>query len=203
MTYYDLAQYLCPAYGLPFLLSSSETMQSVLCPDGWIEFRKNKHMEEFYVTDEVVGRGADTSMISSDGVNPVGTFYVQMTGNVYGAPWAARFMAVGEAYHRDCRVVIYNYDGSILNDYQEASDLHLIDHIDQITFPGGAVANDSLLLGWGGQEGYIYTRGMGLTGWKNLTDGSFGNYLIAVGVPPPPHPFPHTPVSRPPITYHE
>jgi len=106
---FDLHQYLCPAAGISFLLSSQETMQSDICSDGWIEFRKNRHMEEFFVTDTVIGRGADTSMISDDGVHPVGTFYVQYTGEMYGCPWIARYMSPGERYHRECRVVVYNF----------------------------------------------------------------------------------------------
>lgn len=195
--YYDTAQYLCPAAGTPFLLSSNETMHSLLVEDGWIEFRKNKHMEEFYVTEDVVGRGADTSLISSDGVNPTGQYYVQMTGDQYGAAWAGRFMSPGDAFHRECRVVIYQADCQVLNDYHEASDLHLLEHIDSITFPGGAVAHDILLFAWGGQEGYLYGQGLGLIGWKNLTDGSFGNYLVAHNVAAPPAPFPHPCVTRP------
>lgn len=195
---FDLADYLCPVPGRSFLLSSNETMQSVAVPDGWIEFRKNKHCEEFYVTDSVIGRGADTSLISNDGVNPTGSFYVQYQGNVYGCPWIARYMDVGEAYHRDCHVIYYDHDGTILADYQEASYINFVAHYPDLTFPSAITLSDVVLLQWGGEEGYLYAYGFGLVGWRNMRDGSFGNYIVALDVPPPPPPFPHEAVPRPP-----
>lgn len=182
VTTYDLADYICPAAGNPFTLTSNEACQSIKTSDNWIEFHKNKNCEEFYVTDTVIGRGADTSLLSRDGVHANGTFYVQYSGSQYGCPWAARHMKVGDVFHRNCRVVVYDYTGKVLSDSPNTqSDLALNAYHESITFPNGKSVQNVLEFQWGGDEVYYYAKGYGLVGWKNLKDGSLGNYLSVFG----------------------
>jgi len=196
---FDLADYLCPVNGMVYQLSSNETCYSHLDPDGWRTFSKNRHAEEFFVNDQFVGRGADTSLISTDGVNPTGTFYVQYTGEYYGCNWARRYMSPGEAFQRHCRIKMFTYDCLEFEDYEEISTLQLLEHYDSIPMPNGLLVHDSLLFTWGGEEGYLYTRGFGLTGWKNLASGQFANYIVAVNVAPPAPAFTHECLPRPAI----
>ena len=189
MTAFDLKDYLCPANGKAYTLTSNEACQSVQAADGWIEFRKNRHMEEFYVTDDVIGRGADTSLISNDGVHPIGT--------IYGCAWVARYMEKGQVYHRKCRVIVYDFTGRVLDDGIAESDIVLKDHHDTLLFPSGIAVNDVLEFQWGGEELYFYARDYGLVGWRNLRDGSFGNYIQRLGGNIQ-EPFAHA-VPRPPV----
>lgn len=194
---FDLADYLCPERGIVYQLSSNETCYSHLDPDGWRTFSKNRHSEEFYVAQQTIQRGADLSLISNDGVNPTGQFYVQYTGDDYGCAWAARFMDVGNVFYRYCRVKYFTYDCQLLADYTEESDLILLEHRDSVQFPNGLIIPDVLLFAWGQEEGYLYARGMGLIGWKNLVSGEYANYVIAVNVAPPAPPFTHDCLPRP------
>jgi len=196
---FDLAEYLCPREGIVYLLSSNETCYSHLDADGWRTFSKNRHSEEFYVSESDVGRGADLSLISTDGVNPTGTFYVQYTQERYGCAWAKRWMDVGEVYTRYCWIKIYDYQCNLLDEYEEQSDLTLLDHFDSVTFPNGLIIPDVLLFKWAGEEGYLYANGFGLIGWKNLVSGNYANYVVAVNVAPPAPPFTHDCLPRPVI----
>src|SRR5690606_28169969 len=114
----------CPPNGRSVRLSSDEYCRCVQSPDGWIEQRKNKHKEEFYVTDKFIGRGADSSLISKDGINPTGTFYILYTPEgKYGTNWCRREMSVNEEFVRDVQVVIYDYTGKELNRYRDVTTL--------------------------------------------------------------------------------
>jgi lysozyme len=200
---YDLLHYVCPPNGMQYRLLGlgDESCQCVQAGDGWIEFRKNRHMEEFYITDTVIGRGADTSEISRDGVHPTGQFYILYTRRpdgsfTYGAPWAKRLMSVGDKFHRDCRVIRYNADGSIVAQYDDATDLVLNAHRSSLSFSqSGITVEDVLELQWGGEEVYYYAKGYGLVGWKNLRtgQGSFVGVLSATIS----EPFPHDVKPRP------
>jgi lysozyme len=200
---YDLLHYICPPNGKQYRLFGlgDESCQCVQANDGWIEFRKNRHTEEFYVTNSVVGRGADTSEISRDGVHPTGQFYILYTRRpdgslTYGAPWAKRLMSVGDKFHRDCRVIRYSADGSIVAQYDDATDLVLNAHHSSLSFPqSGITVEDVLELQWGGEEVYYYAKGYGLVGWKNLRtgQGTFVGVLSAAIA----EPFPHDVKPRP------
>ena len=203
---YDLLQYVCPPGGKKYRLFGlgDESCQCVQANDGWVEFRKNRHMEEFYVTDSVIGRGADTSEISRDGVHPTGQFYIlyarRPDGSLtYGAPWAKRLMAVGEKFHRDCHVIRYNnVDGSIVAQYDDASDLVLNAHHDELPFSeSGITVKDVLELQWGGEEVYYYGKDYGLVGWKNLRTGQ-GSFIGAAGATIS-EPFAHDVKPRPQV----
>jgi GH25 family lysozyme M1 (1,4-beta-N-acetylmuramidase)/murein DD-endopeptidase MepM/ murein hydrolase activator NlpD len=204
---HDLLQYICPPDGKKYRLFGlgDESCQCVQADDGWIEFRKNRHMEEFYVTDTVIGRGADTSEISRDGVHPTGQFYILYTRRpdgslTYGAPWAKRLMRVGEEFHRDCRVIRYNADGSIVAQYDDATDLVLNAHHDSRTFAQfGITVKDVLELQWGGEEVYYYGKGYGLVGWENLRTGQ-GSFIGVVGATIS-DPFPHDVKPRPRVAH--
>ncbi|RPJ35283.1 MAG: M23 family metallopeptidase [Planctomycetaceae bacterium] len=194
---FDLLHYICPPSGKQYRLFGlgDENCQCVQASDGWIEFRKNRHMEEFYATDSVIGRGADTSEISRDGVNPTGQFYILYTRRpdgslIYGAPWIKRLMSVGEKFHRDCRVIRYNANGTIVAEYDDATDIVVNAHHPRLTFPqSGITIEDVLELQWGGEEVYYYANGYGLVGWKNLRtgQGSFVGVLSATSFDPFPH----------------
>jgi len=186
---FDMHDYLCPTAGITYLLSSSESCRSVICADGWINFCKNRHKEEFRVDENYIYRGSDTSLISSDGVNPVGTFYTQYDGDNYGAIWCPRYMLLGETVERHCRVVVRDYLCNILNDYSESSPLTFVDHFDRIEFPGGLIVSDIIQLRWSGEEGYLYANQLGLVGWRNIVSGQFGNYVVALNVSTPAPPF--------------
>jgi hypothetical protein len=206
---FDLLNYICPPNGKQYRLFGlgDESCQCFQADDGWIEFRKNKHVEEFYVTDTVIGRGADTSEISRDGVNPTEKFYVQYTrqpdGSLsYGAPWAKRFMDVGESFHRLCHVIHYRADGAIIEESDPETDLVVNAHHPSRTFPqSGITIEDVLELQWGGEEVYFYANGFGLVGWKNLRTGveSFVGVLSATIQPPFPHAIARPRVGMPTI----
>ena len=196
---YDLADYICPANGKPFKLSSNESCQSIKAADGWIEFRKNRHMEEFRVTPTAIQRGADTSLISKDGIDPVGTFYIQYAGSkehpIYGCDWVARYMSEGQVFHRSCLVNVYDYTGKLLTSDVVDSDIVLRKHHNSLLLPSGITVNDVLEFQWGGNEIYFYAKGYGLVGWRYLLDGSFGNFLVQFSGNIQ-QPFPHA-IARP------
>lgn len=204
---FDLLNYICPPNGKQYRLFGlgDESCQCFQAQDGWIEFRKNRHMEEFYVTDTIIGRGADTSEISRDGVNPTEKFYIQHTrqpdGSVtYGAPWAKRFMEVGESFHRVCHVIRYHANGTPFEETDPETDLVINAHHPSLTFPrSGITVEDVLELQWGGEEVYYYANGYGLVGWKNLRDGheSFIGVLSATIQEPFPHGIPRPVVGMP------
>lgn len=197
---FDMLQYICPPNGRKYRLGGmgDENCQCTQESDGWILQRKNKHVEEFYVTDTIIGRGADTSEISRDGVNPTGRFYVQYTGSSYGAPWCKRFMQVGESFKRSPRIVFYDYRTNILSDYQDVSTLVVNNHHDKIVSPTGVTTWDVLELQWGGEEIYYYGYGFGLVGWKNLRTNQ-GSYVISVTATIM-TPFP-APILRPKVAF--
>lgn len=191
---YDLMDYICPPNGKPYVLVGMgyENCQSLLAPDGWIEFRKNRHMEEFRVDANYIYRGADTSEISRDGVTPNGRFYIQYTTGdfrQYGAPWAKRQMAVGESFVRFCHVIWLDSTGKLITEYDETSTLILekaatsVEGIPTLTFR------------WGGDERYTYGKGYGLIGWQNLKTGA-GSHMDLAATPNIQKPFVH-PVVRP------
>lgn len=205
-TVYDLLDYICPPNGKAYYLNGlgNENCASVLASDGWIDFRKNKHKEEFYVTDTVIGRGADSSLISKDGVNPTGTFYVQYREEngklIYGAPWIKRFMSPGEKFHRNVTIQIYNYKGELQAKYGDPSDITFNKYHDFITFPQSQLTvKDVVELQWGGEEVYYYAKGFGLVGWKNLKQNE-GSYFAGLALTSQ-TPFQlaiHRPVVQPP-----
>jgi hypothetical protein len=162
-------------------------------PDGWIEFRKNKHMEEFRADGQYIYRGADTSEISKDGVHPDGTFYVQYKAgtNVYGgAPWAPRSMKPETSFKRTCRVVKYDQYGKMLADYEETTTLHFVKRYTNWKNMG----LDVVQLNWEGEETYYYARGYGLVKWQGPNGGSEINFDI---IPQIQTAFPHGAVPRP------
>ncbi len=203
---YDLLYYICPPNGKPFLLSSSENCQSIQRADGWIEFHKNRNLEEFYVTSTVIGRGADTSDLSHDGVHANGTFYIQYTATRarYGCAWAARFMGIGDQFQRHAHIAQYNHDTSTpMREYDEASALKLTQHFDTLPMPNGQVVQDVLEFEWidssgTGQELYYYANGYGLVGFRKLGAGAYTTFFAAP-IAAVMTPFPHNNVNRPPV----
>ncbi len=203
---YDLLYYICPPNGKAFLLSSSENCQSIQMSDGWIEFHKNRNMEEFYVTSTVIGRGADTSDLSRDGVHADGTFYVQYTATRahYGCAWAARFMEIGDQFQRQTHIAQYNHDMSTpMREYDESSTLKLTQHFDALPLPNGQVVRDVLEFEWidsggTGQELYYYANGYGLVGFKKLGAGAYQTFFAAP-IAAAMIPFPHHGVNRPAV----
>lgn len=199
---YDLRDYICPPDGKPLLLSSGENCQCVLCPDGWVEQRKNALVEELAYDSQFIYRGTDTSDLWRPGNKYEGTFYTQYKllpdGSLrYGANWAARHMSVGQVYPRVCTIITYNWDGSeIKRDKDVQTDLVLVAHHDRKAFPTGVSVDDVLEFQWGGNERYFYGKGYGLVGWENLATKT-GNYVISFNAIPQ-TPVPHA-VPRPPF----
>jgi hypothetical protein len=210
--FFDLLKYVCPPNGNKYVLGGlgTENCQCTQESNGWILQRKNKHAEEFKVDNEYIYRGADTSEISRDGVNPTGRFYIQYTGSKYGAQWAKRFMRVGDSFHRDVRIVFYNYLGDVLHDYNDATDLVVRHHYSSFTNSAGMTIPDVLEMQWGGEEVYYYGRNFGLVGWKNLRTNQGSNLVTfsANIMTPFPHmhpaplvPFPNLEVQPPMVIY--
>lgn len=201
----DLQPYICPVNGHKFRLVGlgDENCQSVLAADGWIDFHKNRHRETFRFDNDYIYRGEDTSMISKDGQNPVGTYYILYDddGNEYGSKWIKRNMSVGETYDRDPVVKIFEYSGRLITRYPDPTRILFRNYYAEYSFPSGIVLHDVIGLLWAGEEEYLYAKGYGLVGWKNIRTNKEGSYIghldgSTMQTFPIPTPRPKAPVNR-------
>lgn len=180
----DITNHIAPKNGIKYVLGGLgvEHCQSVLAPDGGIDFRKNRHYEALRINGDFIDRGEDTSMISNDGIHPFGTYYVlkhwEGSKLVYGSHWIKRDMRIGESFHRDALVVIYNYTGKELIRYPDSTNIRLVDHHEWYEFRSGIIVADVIELQWGGEEHYFYAKNYGLVGWRNLRTG-LGSYITS------------------------
>lgn len=178
---FDLADYLCPITPGRYLLlgvegtSSYEICSSIQDAKGYIRFLKNKHHETLWKSNEYIFRGLDTSSLP-------GEVYAQWSGERYGAPWAKRYMEIGETFKRHPDIRFYDAGG---NEKRRAdggvSYLKLIRHYDSITFPQTKqTVNDVLELNWTSDEAgqhvietYWYAKGLALVGFDYFGDPQF------------------------------
>jgi hypothetical protein len=121
------------------------------------------HGEEFILSGSTIGRDIDTSPGS-------GRFYRQ-----FGAPWVARYMAVGQSYTSSKRIQFYNLDDcseSDANSGNVTDTITLVAHHASYTFPSNGWEPvrlaDVVQLRWNGGEDYFYARGYGMVGWARV-----------------------------------
>lgn len=178
---FDLADYLCPITPGRYLLlgvegtSSYEICSSIQDAKGYIRFLKNKHHETLWKSNEYIFRGLDTSSLP-------GEVYAQWSGERYGAPWAKRFMEIGETFKRHPDIRFYDANG---NEKRRAdggvSYLKLVRHYDSITFPQTKqTVSDVLELNWTSDEAgqhvietYWYAKGLSLCGFDYFGETQF------------------------------
>lgn len=116
--------------------------------------------EECYADDKYIYRGIDTSESPE-------RFYTQNTGNVYGAMWAKRRMAIGETVTKSPLVIHFwkaNCQERLRG--QPTDRLTLVRHYDSFRFDSGITLSDVLYLEWNQGEGYLYAKNYGLVGFS-------------------------------------
>jgi Papain-like cysteine protease AvrRpt2 len=204
---FDMMLYVCPPGSKKFRLfgMGDEAMQCTQEQDGWVLQRKNELSEEFQVTDIMIKRGADTSMLYTDDGKYHGQFYIQWTDvqpPSYGADWCPRLMRQGETFARNPRIRYYDWKGNILNDYVDHTTLHFLRWEQQHTFlKSGITVPDVVVLSWANEEEYYYAKNYGLVGWKNLVtkqESFIGSYDAVNIRNPVSHPIPRPQVPYPP-----
>lgn len=115
--------------------------------------------EELYYDDKFVYRGIDSSEAPDK-------YYTQNTGNVYGAMWANRHMAIGETVTKSPLVIHYWKDGCRERLRGQPNDkLTLVAHHDKFTFDSGITLDDVIYLEWNRGEGYYFAKNYGLVGF--------------------------------------
>lgn len=115
--------------------------------------------EECYYDEKFVYRGIDTSESPE-------RYYTQNTGNIYGAMWAKRRMAIGETVTKS-PLVIHSWKANCQERLrgQPTDRLTLVRHYDSFRFDSGITLSDVLYLEWNQGEGYFYAKGYGLVGF--------------------------------------
>lgn len=181
----DITDHIAPKNGKKFILGGlgTEHCQSILREDGGIDFVKNRHYEAFRLNGDWIDRGEDTSLISSDGVNPTGTFYVlkhiENGKLVYGGNWILRDMRVGQTVPRSVWVVGLDYTGREIYSYPDNTSIKFTKHWSEYKFPSGIVVPDVIELEWIGEEHYLYAKDHGLVGWRNTRTGLSRSYITS------------------------
>jgi GH25 family lysozyme M1 (1,4-beta-N-acetylmuramidase) len=115
--------------------------------------------EECYYDDQYIYRGVDTSEAPD-------RYYTQNTGNIYGAMWAKRRVAIGEVVTKSPLVIHYwkaNCQERLRG--QPTDKLTLVAHYPSYRFDSGITLNDVLYLEWQRGEGYFFARSFGLVGF--------------------------------------
>lgn len=121
---------------------------------------KNGEYEHMYYDDRYIYRGIDTSEAPDK-------FYVQMTGDKYGAIWAKRHMAMGETVVKTPRIIHYWQNNcSVRASGNPVDQLTLAKHWSEITTESGIRISDVIKLEWSAGEGYLYARDWGLVGFE-------------------------------------
>jgi hypothetical protein len=182
----DLAQYLC-APGPTYLLSGigTEHCQLQREPSGYVYQVKNGNAETLWFDSTYIYRGLDTSPNEHE-------VYAQFTGDVYGAPWARRFMNIGEAFQRTPTIRWWKRNGEALPQRTASviDWIRLVRHYPSFQSPFGITVLDVIELHWlptnaGGTpalESYFYARGVGLVGFGG---GMGRSGIAALNVPRP------------------
>ncbi|MEL7232905.1 MAG: hypothetical protein AAGK74_00335 [Chloroflexota bacterium] len=167
-----------------------ELMGTVRIADGsWLQ-QKNQNWEHLSEDGQIIYRGLDTSEAED-------RFYVQARGNYYGeegsrygAPWIARFMAVGDVYRSTPYVTHYfepdTPDGEArLRDRGRVTNFMRVEAL----FDEWNGVKDVVELAWYGGENpdgnpfaprletYFYGRDFGLVGWQNNRYRDRGGFL--------------------------
>lgn len=115
--------------------------------------------EECYYDEKYIYRGIDTSEAPDK-------YYTQNTGNIYGAMWAKRRMAIGEAVTKSPLIIHCWKDGCRERLRGQPTDrLTLVRHYDSFRFDSGITLDDVVYLEWNQGEGYFYARSFGLVGF--------------------------------------
>lgn len=176
---YDLAGYICPNGGPAYILIGLgyEVCQSIREKSGYAYQVKNSAAESIWFDANFIYRGLDTSS-KDDPANPV--VYAQFQGDRYGAPWAKRFMSVGEVFTRDPDIQFYKRSGTPISQNSGKnvqSRFKLEAHLPSRTFTldgkQSRVVSDVLQFVWLGMDGseierYWYAYGIGLVEFLNV-----------------------------------
>lgn len=184
MSKIDLAPYLCPVsmtrtvFVVGTWYTGAQRCQVQSSVQGVFQC-KNAEWEHLGYDERYIYRGMDTS--------PGGErVYAQYEGERYGAPWAARYMAVGETFVRS--PVVRWFDkrtGKEVSPPQRVTDrLTLVAHHDRWQDPRSSVTlEDVIELAWETFERYYYARGLGLVGWVGkINDQPAESWTDGIGV---------------------
>lgn len=171
---YDVQQYICPlGQSNIYRLDSNEICQCKYDAQGYGRQYKNHAYEEIWVDNQFVYRGMDTSSLPN---NEVYAHWTKLPDGTlqYGAPWAKRWMALGEVFIRQPHVIHYRANGEAYNQGDPVTFLRLKAHYPIWTAKSGRTVNDVLELQYAFntdfsnvKESYFYARGFGLVGFKD------------------------------------
>lgn len=157
---------------------AQEKFRTVNTGDGGFLQLKNNQWEQFWVADEHIWRGVDTS--PGDG-----QFYRQFEDGREGARWCPRYMTIGQSWrapvqHRvqtywkgDCSEVDHHRNGRATNG------LRLAARHERLSW-NGVTVDDVIELHTHTGERMFFGRGWGLVAWSS----AWGNSAISHVLPP-------------------